>query len=95
MRKDPQLDSKSVEYLLRRLRHCDKRWEAAMAHKEYRDEPTPDRPFTDAERVRMYWAEAWRVRFHEYEEALYRNREVRLGLIEGIQVRTPATIYER
>lgn len=83
-----------TQHLLSRLRTSDRRWEAAMKHPGYRDEPTEERPFTEAEVLRYKWADAWRNAYHLYEEALYRQPDVRAGMIEGLTLREPLTIYE-
>lgn len=83
----------STEALVRRLRYCESRWDAAMLHPGYRDEPSTDRPFSEAESVRYWWADQWRLAFHAYEGELYRRRDVRLGLVEGLAVREQSTVY--
>ncbi len=65
-----------------------------MAHKRYRDEPSEDRPFTKQESLRYWWADTWRLVFHEYENALYSEPDVRRGMVEGLNVREPLTYYE-
>lgn len=87
-------ENKSVEWLYQRLGQADKRWEEAMLHPKYLDEPKDDKSFTPAEALRYWWADTWRNLFHEYENALYARREVRHGLIEGVTEREPPTIYE-
>lgn len=86
---------RTTEQILRRLKFCDRRWVQAMAHPSYRDEPTDERPFTEQERLRYWWADQWRLAYHEYEQALYSQKDVRLGMVEGLVGREPLTIYER
>jgi hypothetical protein len=86
--------SVTTQFLLRRLRRADLGWERAMNHKRYRDEPSEDRPFTPEEALRMFWAEAWRGEFHWLEGELYKQRDVRLGMVEGLNVRQEVTQYE-
>lgn len=85
--------SLSTEALVRRLKKCDERWCRAMAHPKYRDEPSEDRPFTEEEARRYWWADQWRLAYHEYESALYQQRDVRLGMVEGLLVRETTTVY--
>lgn len=65
-----------------------------MLHPLYRDEPTEEKPFTPEEELRYWWADNWRLLFHEYESALYRQRDVRHGLLEGLSQREPLVVYE-
>lgn len=88
------LSKYSVTELVQRLKRCDDGWVRAMRNVGYRDEESSDKPFTDAERVRMYFTQAWRIAYNETERALMNSREVRLGLIEGLQVREEFTIFE-
>lgn len=83
-----------IDYLTAALRYCDYRWERAMAHPAYRDEPSDEKPFTDAELLRYWWADSWRNLYHEYESELYRQPEIRHGLLEGASYREPLPIYE-
>lgn len=85
---------KGTEFLLRRLRRCDQGWERGMAHPGYRDEPTDEHAFTDEEQRRMYWVQSWRFAFHDFEQALYDQEDVRRGMIEGLSTREVATVYE-
>lgn len=66
-----------------------------MRHPKYRDEPSDDRPFSDEDWQRYWWADQWRLAYHDYEAALYNQRDVRLGMVEGLVGREPLTIYER
>ena len=84
----------SAQKLLQRLRRADQGWIRAMAHKRYRDEPSEDRPFTEEEKIRYWWADTWRLLYHEYEQALYKNPDVRAGMVEGLTTREPLLIYE-
>jgi hypothetical protein len=88
------LFSVTTQFLLRRLRRADKGWESAMAHKRYRDEPNEERPFTDEEHLRMWWAQSWRGEYHWIEGELYKQPDVRRGMCEGLTTREPLTIYE-
>ena len=83
-----------AEFLVRRLKHCDQKWDQAMRHPKYRDEPTEEEPFSEEDWLFFNLASRWRDRFHEYEEALYRQRDTVHGLLEGLSVREPATVYE-
>lgn len=80
--------------MVARLQRVDKRWEAAICHRLYRDEATAEKPFTAPEWNQFLWACAWRDLFHKYEEALYAHPDIRAGLVEGITTREPLTIYE-
>ena len=84
----------TTEKLISGLRYCDARWETAICHPEYRDEPTEDKPFTEENHRRYWWADQWRLLFHEFENALYRQPDVRAGMIEGLTTREPLTIYD-
>jgi hypothetical protein len=82
----------STAEILKRLRYCDQRWDRAMMHPKYRDEETELTPFTPEEKTRYWWADTWRNLFHEYEGMLYKQRDVRLGMIEGLNTRTPVDL---
>lgn len=88
-------DDKTTEWLSERLAAADRRWEKAMAHPRYRDEPSDDKPFTASDSLRYFWADTWRKVFHEYENALYRRPEVRRGMVEGLTNRVPLTDFQR
>lgn len=67
-----------------------------MNNPAYRDEPlAEDRPFTPLEVLRMWWAEAWRGEYHWLEGELYKQADVRIGMVEGLSVREELTVYER
>lgn len=87
-------EDRSTEWLLARLAAADARWGAAMNHPKYRDEECEEKPFTEYEKVRFWWADTWRKSFHEYEKSLYRRRDVREGMLEGLSVRVTPTAYE-
>ena len=88
--------SVTTQWLLRRLKRADLGWERAMAHPDYRDEPlAEDKPFTVIEVARMWWTEAWRGEYHWLEGELYRQPEIRKGMVEGLNTREQLTIYER
>lgn len=88
--------SVTTQWLLTRLKRADLGWERAMANPAYRDEPlAEDRPFTALEELRMWWAEAWRHEYHWLEGELYRQPEIRKGMVEGLNTREPLTVYER
>lgn len=97
MRSDLRVKSeRGVPFLLRRLKRCEKGWEVGMAKPGYRDDPEEPKeqgPFTEEETRLMTWVQAWRIRFHEYEEALYLEEEVRRGMIEGLTTRGIVTDY--
>jgi hypothetical protein len=80
--------------LIRRLRYCDDRWTKAIMHRKYRDEETELTPFTDEERRRYWWADTWRNLFHSYESALYKQRDIRLGMIEGLTGKQTVVEFE-
>lgn len=84
----------TVEKLVSRMRFCDRRWSKAMVNPNYRDEPSEDRPFTEENKLRYWWADSWRKLFHQYESALYQEPEVRRGMVEGLVTREPLTVYE-
>ena len=65
-----------------------------MAHPRYRDEPNDEQPFTEEQKLRYWWADTWRLEYHEIETALYRRPDVRLGMIEGLTTREIPTVYE-
>jgi len=68
---------------------------AAITSKGYRDEPRENgAPFTEAENVRMFFAEGWRTAFHIYEMSLFRQKDVRQGILEGIVLRDEPTMYK-
>jgi hypothetical protein len=84
----------TTDQILVRLRYCDERWTKAIMHRKYRDEETELTPFSDEERRRYWWADTWRNLFHVYEGMLYDQRDVRLGMIEGLTTKSLPTDYE-
>lgn len=65
-----------------------------MAHPQYLDEPKEGETFTDAQFQRYWWADTWRDLYHHYEHQLYKQRDIRHGLLEGLSQREPLVIYE-
>ena len=67
-----------------------------MARKGYPlpDEPTPEKPFTKREFELYCFADAWRDLYHKYEELLYKQHDVRQGMITGLTTRDQPTFYE-
>ena len=87
-----------VEFLTRRLARCELGWDRGMAHPdypEYPDEPTEERPLTVLQERALSWVQAWRIRFHEYEEALYADPATRRGMLEGLMIHEEPTYYVR
>lgn len=90
-----------LERLVRRYRRADSRWETALKRKGYPQDDDAEeaalagKPHTEAEALRVRWANAWRQALHAAEEALYATREVRDGLAEGLQLREGPTYHEQ
>lgn len=90
-----------LDRLVQKYRRCDARWEKALKRKGYPQDDDAEesaaagKPHTEAETLRVWWANAWRQGLHAAEEALYATREVRDGLAEGLQLRESPTYHEQ
>ena len=90
-----------VERLVQKYRRADKRWETALKRKGYPQDDDAEesaaagKPHTEAEALRVWWANAWRQALHAAEESLYATRTVKDGLAEGLQLRESPTYLEQ
>jgi hypothetical protein len=90
-----------VEALIKKYRTADARWETALKRKGYpadddaEESAAAGKPHTEAETLRVWWANAWRLALHDAEEKLYAAPEVRNGLVEGLQLREAPTYHEQ